>query len=466
MKNLKTILCITLSCVLAAGLLLPSLSAKYAPKASVAPASSSTEIDAFFSADRFSDAAVNEFLQLFPRFCSQILFFFHNGEPKETAVSAASHSGTGTVFYDGELGTMTISGFFADHGVAVFPDALGAYLMDNGFSSVGAAMKTADSWDDLRETDGSFAFDWGLDATENLTERYEAFLSVIGTLINAARPLFNAAFGEANAEIKFTSGQTCFRATVVDVHTEKTDDSGETIVVTKPDSMSTAEKGTITFEAQDLYRLVVIPVYQAFGLGSAVACDFADYDPDCDATDLAGTLYAPLYTLVSAVQGDEQLYDELIAYYRSDAGAAAREAIGTGLKETYAGSLKIDDMDVKNIDSSAVGNLSDWFWDVCSEAMLRQCLNQTIYFAPTDIINAGAVKNALNTLLPALTVPAPEEPSEPATQPETPTEPATEPTTEAQEDEGSGNPFLEFLKSISNFFRRLVEWLKSLFQFS
>ena len=486
MKNTKIFLCVLLSLVLAAGVLLPAVAAnRKAPAA--APASASTEITDVFSAVNFSDAAVNDFLKLFPGFCGALMAAFNNGESQSVPVENSSSSNytiqsTLNTYYNGEQNTKTFSDFFASFNLAVFPRALGTFLINNGYAAAGNAMKNADTWDELA-VEGSFSFRWGLDDVADLTERYNAFIAVIGTLIEAARPMFNAVFGNTDLSISFADGNTCCRVRVDDIKLT-TNNSSFSLPQNLGDIITKDESGTFSVSRLNLYQSFVIPVYRALGLGSVVPFNFSGYATTTSVFS-AHSLYRPLYELVCAVQSDPEKCSELIAFYAGDSGAQLRNAVCNDVNETLTVESQLLDFDYDYTNPNGVMQW-DWVADRFGE-WIKDVMRFSSTVSVSAIVDPYQIKYELGTLLPALTHTETEEPTGPvdpsepesSSQPETPSEPESSsqpenpsvpesdtqpenPTDPAGESD-NGNPFSHFLEIIRNFIRKLLQWIKDLF---
>ena len=220
MKKLQFWLCIILSLLLACSVMMPATAKDNAPAAVAV----STEITDVFSMEQFSNAAVNDFLKVFPNWTAAFEESFSNIANAATYVNMEtdelSISGPLTLYYDGAQGTDRFETFLNAAGIRVYPQSLGNYLLHTPYSAVGNALLTnGSSWYDYLDADDEFAFsfDWGLDAITDPAEKYNAFLQVIAVLIDAARPVFTTALGTTLYTIPFSgtgSGQNLFCAAI------------------------------------------------------------------------------------------------------------------------------------------------------------------------------------------------------------------------------------------------------------
>ena len=495
MKKLKICLCVILSVLLAGGVMAPALAENDAP----VKAAASTVITDVFSMDLFFNAAVNDFLKVFPRFSAMMeaaLGIIMDRElPFDTGGSGSDPSINGTMefYFNGSHGTDRLSEVLSNAGVNVYPVTLGAYLQNRGYNAIGNALYAAGyNWSLFTDENGNpaFDFDWGLDSIANPDQRFVAFFNVITEVINAAFPVFRTALGTATTALQFdgsTPGRDLMRALITEGTAAMS--SGifsSPITIDFSDAEMTDIRGQIEFGGLDLYQKVLIPLYRSLGLGTVIDYTFPTLSTNGDASTLAMAIYKPLFDLVKRVQNDPAVRGSLISYYHGS-GAYQINQIGADWQGTFPMSIRIDDLEISG-GSGTVGTLLQWNWvsDLLAQSVSDH-FNYSVDILAEVFVSVGDLKARLAAELPALTETAPPEestepetePTEPETEPtepETeptepgtePTEPATEPSTEAPDtdEDDDSNPFLRFLKNISDFFLRIVEWLKHLFGIS
>ena len=476
MKKLKICLCVLLSVLLAGGILTPVLAEDETPAAAA-----STEITDLFSIDLFSNAEVNNFLCVFPAFCGELeknlAAMLEQEVPFAQDMSSMTVEGRIRGYFNVERGTDKLGEVLHASGIDVYPYTLGQYLSAHQYPAVGNRLSAKGyDWTAVSDADGRFDFDWGLDAITDPAQRYNRFINVISTLIGAAYPVFRSALGTQQLSLHFNGedpGQSllyfvitsgCYRLSI-------SLGSSTGMELSLAGTELGKVEGVLTFDSMDLYQKVLLPLYRSLGIGTVFPYSFPDLNTSSPAST-ARTLYDPLYTLMTKVQSDPDVCRSLISFYQSEEGMAMVNGIGSELTRPYTLSCRITDLTFMG-GNDATASLLQWDWMTnlfCGT--LANCYNYAEQSPAEHFMSVQTLVTQLGEKLPALTFTEaeepsePETPSEPATEPETPTEPATEPATETPEEEGGSNPFLDFLKSILNCFRRLIEWIKNLFQFS
>ena len=188
MKRFKIGLCLVLSLVLAVGVLLPV----FAKDDAAEPVS--TEIGDVFSAELFSNAAVNEFLQLYPAFCFALEESLSYATQQPIVIHEQTDNSMNTtidavlaVYANGEQGTNSFEEVLNSFGIKIYPRTLAAGLSQYP-AAANALRSRGNRWDAFSDSEGKLdvVFDWGLDAIADPAARYEAFVNVIAALINAA----------------------------------------------------------------------------------------------------------------------------------------------------------------------------------------------------------------------------------------------------------------------------------------
>ncbi|MCR5782643.1 MAG: hypothetical protein K6G90_07905 [Clostridia bacterium] len=442
--KLKNLLSVTLACAMLFTLLSASAFAE------------SSQITEVFSAQQFSNAGINEFLKVFPRLagCFDALGSTPPDSPAylEVDSNGFSLSGNFYCYLNGDNGTATFEEYFHANGIDVYPQTLGAYLAQNGFGEIASALLAADGWSDFDTGEGpAFDFDWGLDGIGGLAQKYAAFTGVIGTLIDAAKPLFTAALGTQDLYLSFDGDTPVLSIVCPSLHMEYPLIKKDLTNVVYSDIT-----GNVVFASQSLYSGFLLPLYRALGMGTVIDYTFAGWDQNADAEALAALLFDPLYALVSVVQNDPATRAALISFYGS--GCEERVAqIGSGGTNLWS-KITISDAAVDFEVSGSMGSI----------AAIRNALNQALVFLICNsdavdfqfdaeiFIDVAGVKDHLNAMLPALTNTGSEHATEPTTEPET--EPATEPATE-ENDGGFAGFWVRFMNTLRGF----IDWVLRLF---
>ncbi len=362
-----------------------------------------------FSAELFSDAAVNEFLKVFPRFASGIESALHSTPSDSPAYveldpNGFSFSGDLYVRMNGDSDTVTFAEFFRTYGVNVYPQTLGAYLAESEFGDIAAALSAAGEWADFDTGDGpAFDFDWGLDGIDGLAEKYAAFTDVIALLIDAAGPMFALALGTQDLTLHFPGEMQFFKIVSPAIHVEY--GTGFTIINQDLSDVVFYEiAGSAVFPSLGLYQAFVLPLYRALGVGTAIGYTFAPWNNNADADALAALLFDPLYALVSAVQNDPDARETLISFY-SDGCEERVAQIGAGCTQKR-GEITVSDGEV---DFQVSGGLN-YVQSAVKEALLFLfCEFGSAAFSidVSAFVDAEGYRDRLNALLPALTVSPP-----------------------------------------------------------
>ena len=175
----------------------------------VMAAAEQREIADFFTYDLFSDATINRLFTLFPKMYDS---FIPAAEkvmedqsctiPVETKGSGVNISFDYTTYFNGNGDTVTLNEFLSSCGIYLYPDALGGYLTEKGYSEIGAAVSAAGhDWTSFADGDAySFAFDWGVDDKSTFEGKYDRFIAVTGDLLDACRPVFFFRAGRYRAD--------------------------------------------------------------------------------------------------------------------------------------------------------------------------------------------------------------------------------------------------------------------------
>ncbi len=366
------------------------------------------DITEVFSAELFSDAAVNEFLKVFPQFAGGIestLYSTPSDSPAyvELDPNGFSFSGDLYVKINGDCDTATFAEFFRAYDVNIYPQTLGAYLEDNGYGEIAAALLAAGEWADFDTGDGpAFDFDWGLDGIDDLAQRYEAFIGVIGTLIGAAKPMFALALGTQDLTLNFPGEMQFFKIVSPLIHMQY--GTGFTAINKDlTDVVFYDITGSAVFPALGLYQAFVLPLYGALGVGTAIDYTFAAWNNTAEADALAALLFDPLYALVSAVQNDPAARETLISFYGE--GCEERVAqIGAGCTQKD-GEISVSDAEV---DFQVTGGLI-YVQSAVKEALLFlfcEFGNSSFSIDASAFADVEGYRDRLNALLPALTDPA------------------------------------------------------------
>ena len=366
------------------------------------------EITEVFSAQLFSNAAVNEILKAFPRFAGSFedAWSEFTADPVSIQMDVNNFivSGDLYTYVNGENGTSAFAEFLNADNINVYPQTLGAYLAENGYGDIAAALLAAEGWADFDPGDGyAFDFDWGLDAIDGLAEKYAAFTGVIALLIDAAKPLFTAALGTQDTNLSF-GGETqliCLEVPEMQV----TAHLGLTLNWNLNGVLFNDITGNVLVPAMNMYQHILLPLYRALGVSTAIGYTFADWDQNADAAALAALLFDPLYALVSAVQNDPDARETLISFYGAESEALIAQ-IGSGLTQAQI----MLTLNSANVEYTAPASMASYIHafdnaiteDICNAYVLSFPFNAETFF------DADARRAELSELLNALTASATE----------------------------------------------------------
>lgn len=430
MKLVKIVLCLLLCLQLSVGVVTSAM----AQDGAAAP---SVEIKDVFSDAIFSDASVNEILKRFPGIQGGIDAEFGMDTVDLSYITDSfpmGADGSVMLYRNGAHETETTAAFFSQLGINVYPETLGAYLKANGYEAIGSAIAAAGNWDAfLENNDNAFAFDWGIDAIDDPTTKYNAFIGAVGTLFDAALPIFKAALGSEDQVLTF-AGSNAFYV-----------DGNIRLLGTTFTFNMKPTHGKLTLTSANQYQNLLIPAYRALGINSLCPYTFSNTAAATTGTAMAKLVYDPIQALVSTVQSEPDACEALIRFYQTS-GIDLRRAIPAATSCVIEMELQFTELNLESGSSLISSTLN------LIEGMLKQALATNVAMEIVTFDHENGLRGRLDELLPTLTYTAPEPEPEPTDEPGEEDEPETE-----------GNSLLDFLRRIADWLRNLINWIKSIF---